>query len=119
MGACLMGLVSAQKPGITRVALQSHELIVPGRMGVQARVEFDPGIFVGRHTHPGEELGYVLEGEFEIRVDGQAAKIVKTGDAFMVPANTVHDALNTGTTKGKILATYFVEKGQPVATFVN
>jgi len=64
-------------------------------------------------------LGYVLEGEFEIRVDGQAPKLVKAGDAFMVPANTIHDALNTGSTKGKILATYFVEKGQPVATFVN
>ena len=119
MGAGLMGLVSAQKPGFTRVALQSHELSVPGRMGVQARAEFDPGIFAGRHTHPGEELGYVLDGEFEIRVDGQEPKTVKAGDAFMVPANTIHDALNTGTTKGKILATYFVEKGKPVATFVN
>jgi len=119
IGASVMGLVSAQKPGITRVALQSHELIVPGRMGVQARVEFDPGIFVGRHTHPGEELGYVLEGEFEIRVEGQEPKTVKTGDAFIVPPNTIHDALNTGSTKGKILATYFVEKGKPVATFVN
>ena len=78
-----------------------------------------PGIFVGRHTHPGEELGYVLEGEFEIRVEGQEPKTVKTGDAFMVPPNTIHDALNTGSTKGKILATYFVEKGKPVATFVN
>ncbi len=119
MGAGLMGLVSAQKPGITRMALQSHELSVPGRMGIQARIEFDPGIFVGRHTHPGEELGYVLEGEFELRVDGQATRVVKTGEAFMIPANTIHDALNVGTTKGKILATYFVEKGQPVAAFVN
>jgi len=119
IGAGLMGWVSAQKPGITRVALQSHELSVPGRMGIQARVEFDPGIIVGRHTHPGEELGYVLEGEFELRIDGQETRVVKAGEAFMVPANTIHDAFNIGTTKGKILATYFVEKGKPVATFVN
>jgi quercetin dioxygenase-like cupin family protein len=52
-------------------------------------------------------------------VDGQATRVVKTGEAFIIPANTIHDALNVGTTKGKILATYFVEKGQPVATFVN
>jgi quercetin dioxygenase-like cupin family protein len=119
IGAGIMGLVSAQKPGFTRVALQSHELSVPGRMGVQARAEFDPGIFAGRHTHPGEELGYVLEGEFELRVDGQATRVVKAGEAFMVPGNTIHDALNIGSSKGKILATYFVEKGKPVATFVD
>ena len=64
-------------------------------------------------------LLFALPGEFEIRVEGQEPKTVKTGDAFMVPPNTIHDALNTGSTKGKILATYFVEKGKPVATFVN
>lgn len=99
IGAGLMGLVSAQKPGFTRVALQSHELSVPGKMDIQARDEFDPGIFAGRHTHPGEELGYVLEGEFKLRIDGKETRVVRAGEAFMVPANTVHDAFNIGSSK--------------------
>jgi quercetin dioxygenase-like cupin family protein len=113
------GVVVAQQAGFTRTAVQTQDLSAPGRVAVQARAEFDPGVAAGRHTHPGEELGYVLEGQLELRIDGQPPRIVKAGEAFFVPAGLVHDGINTGSGKAKVLATYIVEKGKPVATPAN
>jgi quercetin dioxygenase-like cupin family protein len=110
------GLVVAQQAGFTRTGLQTQDLSIPGKVAVQARAEFDPGVAAGRHTHPGEELGYVLEGQLELLIDGQPPKIIKAGETFFVPAGLVHDGKNTGSGKAKVLATYVVEKGKPVAT---
>lgn len=115
----MAGIVMAQQAGFTRTPLQTQDLSTPGRVAVQARAEFDPGAAAGRHTHPGEELGYVLEGQLELRIDGQAPRIVKAGEVFFVPAGLVHDGINTGSGKAKVLATYVVEKGKPVSTPVN
>lgn len=109
----------AQQAGFTRVGLQTQDLSTPGKVAVQARAEFDTGVAAGRHTHPGEELGYVLEGQLELRIDGQPPKIVKAGETFFVPEGLVHDGINTGTGKAKVLATYVVDKGKPVATPVK
>jgi quercetin dioxygenase-like cupin family protein len=113
------GVVIAQQAGFTRTAVQTQDLSAPGRVAVQARADFDPGVAAGRHTHPGEELGYVLEGQLELRIDGQPPRIVKAGEAFFVPAGLVHDGVNTGSGKARVLATYIVEKGKPVATPAN
>ncbi len=115
----MAGIVIAQQAGFTRTALQTQDLSTPGRVAVQARAEFDPGVAAGRHTHPGEELGYLLEGQIELLIDGQPPKLVKAGETFFVPAGLVHDGKNTGSGKAKVLATYFVEKGKPVATPVK
>ena len=115
----MAGIGIAQQTGFTRTALQTQDLSIPGRVAVQARAEFDPGVGVGRHTHPGEELSYVVEGQLELRIDGQPPKIIKAGEVFFVPAGLVHDGINTGSSKAKVLATYIVEKGKPVATPVN
>jgi quercetin dioxygenase-like cupin family protein len=115
----MAGIGIAQQPGFTRTGLQTQDLSAPGRVAVQARAEFEPGVAAGRHTHPGEELGYVLEGQLELLIDGQPPKIVKAGEVFFVPAGLVHDGKNTGSGKAKVLATYVVEKGKPVATPVK
>ena len=115
----IAGAVVAQQAGFTRTALQTQDLSAPGRVAVQARAEFDPGAAAGRHTHPGEELGYLLEGQLELRIDGQPPRIVKAGETFFVPAGLVHDGVNTGSGKARVLATYVVEKGKPVATPAN
>ena len=47
--------------------LQQHDLGIAGREVVQVRVDFSPGVAFGRHTHPGEEIVYVLEGSLETR----------------------------------------------------
>lgn len=104
----------AQQSGIKRIELQRHDLSVNGHECLQARVEFDPGAAFGRHTHPGEEIIYVLDGELLYQVDGRADTTLKAGDVLFIPAGTVHAAKNVGTRKAAELATYFVEKGKPL-----
>jgi quercetin dioxygenase-like cupin family protein len=92
------------------------DVSVPNREAVVARVEVEPGILAGRHTHDGDEISYVLEGEGELLIDGEAPRKLKAGDAFVIPAGKVHDAKNTGTGPFKLVGVYVVEKGKPLAT---
>ena len=107
-----------EKPTFTRTILQSPDLSAQGRAAVVARVEFEPGSAIGKHTHPGEELGYVLEGTLTLEVEGKPPVTLKAGDVFFVEAGRVHAGKN-GNTPGKVLATYIVEKGKPLATAVT
>jgi quercetin dioxygenase-like cupin family protein len=110
------GALYAQAPGFKRTEVQDRDLSIAGRHAVQAKAEFDPGGAVGRHTHPGEELSIVLEGQLLLEVDGQPARTVKAGESFFIPAGTIHAGKNTGKGKAVVFATYIVEKGKPVAT---
>jgi quercetin dioxygenase-like cupin family protein len=103
----------AQQPGITRTDLQRHDLGVPGFEAIQVRVGFAPGAAFPRHTHPGEEIIYVLEGTLEYEIDGQPPKTLKAGDVLFVPAGTIHAAKNVGSDNAAELATYVLEKGKP------
>ena len=105
--------------GFKRVELQRHDLGTSGREAITARGEFQPGATVPKHTHPGEEVGYVLEGEVTLEMEGQPAKTVKAGDAFFIPAGTVHWAKNASKRNAAVLSTYLVEKGKPLATPVK
>lgn len=109
---------SAQLPGIKRNELQRHDLSVPGREAIQMRIDFEPGASVGKHTHPGEEIIYILEGSLEYRVDGKPPVTLKAGDVLFIPAGTIHAAKNPGTGVAKELATYIVEKGKTLVNFV-
>jgi len=111
--------IAAQEPGSKRTDLQRHDLSAPGREVIQVRVDFDPGYLSPRHTHPGEEIIYVIEGTLEYEIDGQPARRVKAGDVLFVPAGTIHAAKNVGDTNGAELATYVVEKGKPLITVVK
>jgi quercetin dioxygenase-like cupin family protein len=104
----------AQQSGVKRTALQQHDLGIAGREVVQVRVDFSPGVAFGRHTHPGEEIVYVLEGSLEYEVDGKASVTVKAGGVLFIPAGTIHSARNVGSGNGAELATYLVEKGKPL-----
>lgn len=109
-------LISAQPAGFKRIPVQKVDLSVPGREAVQAVAELPAGMSVGRHTHPGEEVSYVLEGTVLLLVDGQPPREVKAGEGFSIPAGVVHDAKVVGDKGSKVLATYIVEKGKPLAT---
>jgi quercetin dioxygenase-like cupin family protein len=118
LAVALLGCVAlyAQQPGFTRKLLQDQNLSVNDRHAVQAIAEFVPGGVAGKHTHPGEELGYVMEGTLQLEIAGQEPRTVKAGESFFVPAGIVHDGKNIGSGPAKVLATYFVEKGKPVAS---
>ena len=109
-------LLYAQQSGFSRRMLQDQNLGVAERHAVQVVAEFAPGVAAGKHTHPGEELGYVLEGTLQLEVAGQPPRTVQAGEAFFVPAGVVHDGKNVGGGPAKVLATYIVEKGKPVAS---
>jgi len=111
-----IGTLAAQQPGFTRKLVQDQNLSIPDRHAVQALAEFVPGGAAGEHTHPGEELGYVVEGTLELLIEGQPPRTIKAGESFFVPAGVVHDGRNVGSGPAKVLATYIVEKGKPVAT---
>ncbi|HEY2849492.1 MAG TPA: cupin domain-containing protein [Gemmatimonadaceae bacterium] len=110
------GALAPQQPAFKRTVLQQGDLSVAGHEVISAVADFEPRATPGRHTHPGEEIGYVLEGTFLIEQEGKAPVTLKTGGSFLIPAGKIHNATNTGTGPGKILATYIVEKGKPLAT---
>jgi quercetin dioxygenase-like cupin family protein len=115
-GLLLAGAMFAQAPGIKRTIVQQGDVSFPGHEAIIAHVEIAPGASAGRHTHFGEEISYVIDGEGELLVDGQPARKLKTGDGFIVPAGAIHDAHNTGTKPLVLAAVYYVEKGKPLAT---
>ena len=107
-------VAQAQFPGLKRTGLMQNDLSAPGREVVQVRVEFPPGLVAAKHSHPGEELVYVIEGLFEYQVDGKPPVTLKAGEVLFVPAGTVHAAKNVGSSNAAELATYIVEKGKPL-----
>jgi quercetin dioxygenase-like cupin family protein len=110
--------VRAQQPGATRTELQRHDLSLPGREVIQVRVELAPGAAFPGHTHPGEEIIYVLEGTWAYEIAGKPVT-AKAGDVLFVPARTIHSARNVGSGTAAELATYVVEKGRPLLALVE
>jgi quercetin dioxygenase-like cupin family protein len=105
----------AQTTGIKRIALQKFDVPPGERETVTAIAEIAPNTDVARHTHPGPEVDYVLEGDVTLAVEGQPPKALKAGDSTYIPANTPH-AARSGPNGAKVLATYIVEKGKPLAS---
>ncbi len=119
-GALLAPLgAEAQQNGVTRTDLQRHDLSAQGREAIQVRVDLAPGVAFGKHTHPGEEVIYVLEGQLEYQIEDKPPVTLKAGDVLFIPAGTVHSARNPGSVTGSELATYIVEKGKPLLTLVK
>ena len=105
----------AQQPTVKRTVLQQADISVPGREVVTVKAEFPSGAASGRHTHPGDEVTYVLEGTLTLEVEGASGRTVKAGEAFLVPAGKIHNAIAIGN-KVAAVANYIVEKGKPVTT---
>ena len=107
-------VVQAQQVGARRIELHKHDLSALGREVIQVIVELEPGTTAPRHSHPGEEIIYVLEGTWEYTLEGKPPMIVKAGEVLFIPAGTIHSARIVGTGRGRELATYIVEKGKPL-----
>ena len=96
IGAAAEAPQSAPPAGFKRTVLQQRDLSVGGREAVTAIAEFQPGATVGRHTHPGEEIGYVMEGTLLFEMAGKPNVTLKAGETFFVPPGTIHNATNNG-----------------------
>jgi len=105
--------------GISRADLQRHDLSAPGREMIQVRVGFGPGAQAARHSHPGEEIVYVLEGSLEYRLDGHPPVTVGAGDVLFIPDGAIHAVRNVGTGAASELATYIVRKSEPLVALAE
>ena len=110
----LLHAAPAPWPGIKRTDLQQNDLSIPGREVVQVRVDFEAGAVAPRHSHPGEEVVYVIEGTFEYTLDGKPPVTLEAGEVLLIPYGVAHAVKNVGKGKAKELATYIVEKGKPL-----
>jgi quercetin dioxygenase-like cupin family protein len=102
-------------PTIKRTPLQKFDVPNTNMETVIGIAEVVPNVFIGKHTHPGPESGYILDGELTLLIAGQPDKVLKTGDSYQIPAGAVHDG-KSGAAGAKVIATYVVEKGKPLAS---
>jgi quercetin dioxygenase-like cupin family protein len=110
------GTPAATTPGVTRKILSQIDGPTPGYVTISVEAEIEPGVTVARHTHPGIESAYILEGGFELPIEGQPTRMMKAGDAVVIPPNTPHAGGKNGDKKTRIASTYIVEKGKPLAS---
>jgi quercetin dioxygenase-like cupin family protein len=109
----------SQQTDIKRTELQRHDLSVPGREVVQVRVDLPPGASFPAHSHPGEEVVFMIEGALEYQLEGRPYVTLKAGEALFIPPGTIHAVKNLGSGNGAELATYIVEKGKPLLTLAK
>jgi quercetin dioxygenase-like cupin family protein len=102
--------------GVTRKILSRTDGPAAGYETIIMDVTLDPGAVIARHTHPGIESTYVMDGGFELPVQGQPTKMVKAGDAFQIPPETPHAGGKPPTAKTRLMINYIVQKGKPLAT---
>ena len=114
--ASAQGAPPAAAGGVKRKLLSQTDGPMPGYVTINMEAEIDAGVTVARHTHPGIESSYVLEGGFELPVQGQPTRMLKAGDGFQIPPETPHAGGKPGDTKTRLAITYVVEKGKPLAT---
>jgi quercetin dioxygenase-like cupin family protein len=109
----------AQAPAaspIKRTPVYKGDVTAPNQEGVIVKVELAGNSHAGRHTHPGDELSYIVDGEGELLIDGEPPRRVKAGEGIIVKAGQVHDVRNSSARPMHLIGVYVVEKGKPLAT---
>jgi len=114
--ASAQGAPPAATAGVTRKILSQMDGPAPGYVTLLVEATIEAGVAVGRHTHPGIESAYVLKGGFELPIQGRPTRTIKAGDAFQIPPETPHAGGKPGNAQSRILITYVVEKGKPLAS---
>ena len=107
--------MTQQTATIKRTPLQKFDVPGTNYETVIGMAEIVPNVNIGRHTHPGPESGFMLEGEMVLLVEGHPEKPLKAGERYQVPSSAIHDA-KSGPNGAKVIATYVVEKGKPLAS---
>lgn len=115
-GASAQNAPPATTPGVTRKILSQIDGPAPGYVTLLVEATVEAGVRVARHTHPGIESAHVLEGGFELPIQGQPTRMIKPGDSLLIPPETPHAGGAAGSAKSRILSTYVVEKGKPLAS---
>ena len=104
---------------LKRTELQHVQSSIPGREIVQTLTEIPAGVASGWHQHPGEEVGYLVAGTVRMEIEGRDTLTLDAGEGFLIPPRTPHNATDLGPETGRMLSTYIVEVGEPVAEFTR
>ena len=112
-------LDARQAPGVKRNIVLKEDMSIPGREGVMALVELPPGSAEGKHTHPAEVFGFVLEGEVSLAIEGSPAATLKAGDVIHIAPGRIHEGKNNGSVSAKLAVVFIAEKGKPLTTPVK
>jgi quercetin dioxygenase-like cupin family protein len=118
-GAAILATIAvrgAGQPAAKWTELQRHDIPGTGREGVTMAIEIPPGVSSARHSHPGEDFGYLIEGTIVLQVDGKPPLTVRAGEVFFTERGHIHSARNIGTTTARAVDTYIIDKGKPVVT---
>ncbi len=115
LALCAASASLAQPPGVQRQVLERKAGPADGQEVLLVRVEIAPGAAAGRHSHPGIETGYVLEGEVVMEIEGESPRTLVPGDSYLIPAGRIHDVRAVGGRPARALATFVVERGKPLA----
>ena len=114
--ASAQGSPPAGSPSFRRKILSQTDGPVPGYVTIIVDAEVDPGVTVPRHTHPGIESAYIVEGSLELPIEGQPTRTYNPGDSYQVPTGTPHAGGKPSDKKIRFTATYVVEKDKPLAS---
>ena len=104
---------------LSRTEVQRGSSSIPGREIVQVLTEIPVGVESGWHFHPGEEVGYIVAGTVEMQIRDAETLTLHAGDGFLIPPRTPHNARDLGPGTGRMLSTYIVEIGEPLATLTG
>jgi quercetin dioxygenase-like cupin family protein len=115
------GLVASaqQAPAVKRNIVLKQDISISDREGVMAMFELPPGSAEGKHTHPAEVFGFVLEGAVSLEIEGIPTAVLKPGDVFHIPPGKVHQGTNNGDATAKLAVVFIAEKGKPLTTQVK
>jgi len=96
-------LLNAQQPQeqIRRTTLVQTELEgVPGKVAEVFLIDFAPEAATGKHSHPGNEIAYILEGTAAVLAGGNVTPITqRRGSVIHIEPNMVHDVKNPSKTE--------------------
>jgi quercetin dioxygenase-like cupin family protein len=112
----IIAVCGAGQPAAKFSELQRHPIPGSNFDGVTTVAVIPPGATSARHSHPGEDFGYLIEGTIVLMVDGKPPQTVKAGEVFFTQRGQVHNARNIGTTPARAVDTYVIDKGKPGIT---
>jgi quercetin dioxygenase-like cupin family protein len=102
--------IAQQRNGLQ--VLQQADISVPSHEAITGVAHFVPGASSGRHTHPGEMIGYIVSGSLALDQEGEQARVLTAGESFVIPAGVVHEHTNRGPSDARMFVTYIVDKSR-------
>lgn len=105
----------AAQPGITRTVLSTVDVPASAYQVIEAKVEIAANTHIPRHTHHGTVVGYLLEGDYSVQLEGQPLKTLLPGESFLIPAGVIHEEF-AGARAAKVIAVFTIEKGKPLTS---